>query len=146
VSRAAGIPVHHGGEDVKELEVTPSREREANLRAAMDEDLSNTAATLKAHKALLQALHDTQQEHTATLAEHTATLAEHTATLADDTVRLDRLERKVDTVEQKVGTVQIGVHAILDLLDTHLAKKSRWTSLAGLLKRIHRQGEPVDGT
>jgi hypothetical protein len=87
----------------------------------------------------LQALHDTQQEHTATLAEHTATLADHT-------VRLDRLERKVDTVDRKVDTVQIGVHAILDLLDTHLAQKSRWTSLASLLKRIHRQRELVDGS
>ena len=65
---------------VAQLEVTV--EREASLRATMDEDLSNSAETLKAHKALLQALHETQQEHTATLAEHTATLAEHSATLA----------------------------------------------------------------
>jgi hypothetical protein len=98
------------------LEVTV--EREASLRATMGEDLSNNAETLKAHRALLQALHETQQEHTATLAEHTATLAEHTATLAD---------------------VQIGVHAILDLLNTHLATKSRWASIARMLRRIHPQ-------
>jgi chromosome segregation ATPase len=101
---------------VKQLEVTV--EREASLRATMDEDLSNTAETLKAHKALLQALHETQQEHTATLAGHTATLAEHTATLAD---------------------LQIGVHAILDLLNTHLARQSRWPGIAGMLRRIHPQ-------
>jgi hypothetical protein len=101
---------------VEQLEVTV--EREASLRATMDEDLSNNAETLKAHRALMQALHETQQEHTATLAEHTATLAEHTATLAD---------------------VQIGVHAILDLLNTHLATKSRWASIAGMLRRIHPQ-------
>jgi hypothetical protein len=45
------------------------------LRATMDEDLSNNAETPKAHRALLQALHETQQEHTSTLAQHTATLA-----------------------------------------------------------------------
>jgi chromosome segregation ATPase len=101
---------------VAQLEVTV--EREASLQATMDEDLSNNAETLKAHRALLQALHETQQEHTATLAEHTSTLAEHTATLAD---------------------VQIGVHAILDLLNTHLASKSRWASIAGMLRRIHPQ-------
>jgi chromosome segregation ATPase len=101
---------------VEQLEVTV--EREASLRATMDEDLSNNAETLKAHRALLQALHETQQEHTATLADHTSTLAEHTATLAD---------------------VQIGVHAILDLLNTHLAAKSRWASIARMLRRIHPQ-------
>jgi chromosome segregation ATPase len=101
---------------VAQLEVTV--EREASLRATMDEDLSNNAEMLKAHRALLQALHETQQEHTSTLAEHTSTLAEHTATLAD---------------------VQIGVHAILDLLNTHLASKSRWASIAGMLRRIHPQ-------
>jgi chromosome segregation ATPase len=101
---------------VAQLEVTV--EREASLRATMDEDLSNNAETLKAHRALLQALHETQQEHTSTLAQHTSTLAQHTSTLAD---------------------VQIGVHAILDLLDTHLARKSRWASIAGMLRRIHPQ-------
>ena len=106
---------------VAQLEVTV--EREASLRATMDEDLSNNAETLKAHRALLQALHETQQEHTSTLAGHTATLAEHTATLAD---------------------VRIGVHAILDLLDAHLARKSRWASIAGMLRRIHPQPGPAE--
>ena len=71
----------------------------------------SNAETLKAHRALLQALHETQQEHTATLAEHTSTLAD----------------------------VQIGVHAILNLLNTHLATKSRWASIARMLRRIHPQ-------
>jgi hypothetical protein len=104
-----------------QLEVTV--EREASLLATMDEDLSNNAETLKAHRALLQALHETQQEHTSTLAQHTAALAGHTATLAD---------------------VQIGVHAILDLLGTHLARKSRWASIAGMLRRIHPQPGPAE--
>jgi TorA maturation chaperone TorD len=105
------------------LEVTV--EREASLRATMGEDLSNNAETLKAHRALLQALHETQQEHTATLADHTATLADHTSTLAEHTATL--------------ADVQIGVHAILDLLNTHLATKSRWASIARMLRRIHPQ-------
>jgi hypothetical protein len=99
---------------VAQLEVTV--EREASLRATMDEDLSNNAETLKAHRALLQALHETQQEHTSTLAGHTATLAD----------------------------VRIGVHAILDLLDAHLARKSRWASIAGMLRRIHPQPGPAE--
>ena len=64
----------------------------------------SNAETLKAHRALLQALHETQQEHTSTLAD-----------------------------------VRIGVHAILDLLDAHLARKSRRAGIAGMLRRIHPQ-------
>src|SRR5215471_6527108 len=50
---------------------------EARLRAAMDEDISR----LHIERNLLQALHDTQSEHTATLRDHTATLNEHTVLL-----------------------------------------------------------------
>jgi hypothetical protein len=64
----------------------------------------SNAETLKAHRALLQALHETQQEHTSTLAD-----------------------------------VRIGVHAILDLLDAHLARKSTRAGIAGMLRRIHPQ-------
>ena len=115
---------------VEQLEVTV--EREASLRATMDEDLSNNAETLKAHRALLQALHETQQEHTATLAEHTATLAEHTGILVGHTATLAEHTAIL-------ADLQIGVHAILDLLNTHLATKSRWASIARMLRRIHPQ-------
>ena len=111
-----------------QLEVTV--EREASLRATMDEDLSNNAETLKAHRALLQALHETQQEHTATLAGHTATLAGHTSTLAGHTATLAEHTATL-------ADVRIGVHAILDLLDAHLARKSRRAGIAGMLRRIH---------
>ena len=83
----------------------------------------SNAETLKAHRALLQALHETQQEHTSTLAGHTATPAQHTATLAEHTSPL--------------ADVRIGVHAILDLLDAHLARKSTRAGIAGMLRRIH---------
>jgi phage-related tail protein len=120
---------------VAQLEVTV--EREASLRATMDEDLSNNAETLKAHRALLQALHETQQEHTSTLAGHTATLAGHTATLAEHTATLAEHTATL-------ADVRIGVHAILDLLDAHLARKSRWASIAGMLRRIHPQPGPAE--
>lgn len=86
-----------------------SIEREAALRAKMDEDQSNITATLNAHGRSLQALHDTQQDHT----------------------------RRLTRMEGDLGTVKIGVHAILDLLDTHLARKPR-PSLAGLLRRARK--------
>ena len=55
---------------------------EASLRAKMDEDMSDLKVEFRAQRTLLQALHDTQQEHGATLAQHGATLAQHGAILA----------------------------------------------------------------
>jgi hypothetical protein len=72
------------------LEVTV--EEQARLRAAMDEDLSK----LHVERDLLQALHDTQQDHTAQLAE---------------------LRQEVET---GFGRVQVGVEAIRDILDRNL--------------------------
>jgi chromosome segregation ATPase len=93
-----------------------SIEREAALRAKMDEDQSNITATLNAHGRSLQALHDAQQDHTR---------------------RLTRMEGDLGDVKEDLGTVKIGVHAILDLLDTHLARKPR-LSVAGLLRRARK--------
>jgi len=93
-----------------------SIEREAALRAKMDEDQSNITATLNAHGRSLKALHDTQQDHTR---------------------RLTRMEGDLGDVKEDLGTVKIGVHAILDLLDTHLARKPR-LSVAGLLRRARK--------
>ena len=74
------------------LEVTV--EEQARLRAAMDEDLSK----LHVERDLLQALHDTQSEHTAQL-------------------------RELQTGQQELRTglerVHVGVQAIHDLLDRH---------------------------
>ena len=107
---------------VERLEVTVEQqaatiEREAALRAKMDEDLSNVTQTLKAHGRSLQALHDTQQDHT----------------------------RRLTRIETDLATVKIGVHAILDLLDTHLARKPR-LSLRGFPGRGRRQGSSADGS
>jgi multidrug resistance efflux pump len=79
----------------------------------MASDVNDLKLAFGAQKALLQALSQTQSEHTATLANHTATLAEHTATLADHTARLTRLEAGMTEV-------RAGVHTIIGLLDREL--------------------------
>lgn len=91
-------------------------EREATLRAAMDSDLSK----LRAHERSMQSLHDTQADHTRRLTR-----------IEDD---LKVVKGDVAELKEGLGTVKIGVHAILDLLDTHLARKPRWARLAGMLK------------
>ena len=92
------------------LEVTV--EREAGLRAKMDSDLGEIKATQAAHTRSLQALHDTQSNHTRRL------------TRVED--RLGSVEGRLGSVEEQLADVGIGVHAILDLLNTHLARKPWW--------------------
>jgi len=86
---------------VSTLEVTV--ETQARVRAQMDKDMSDLSVKLDAQGRLLQALADTQSEHTAVLADHTAVLADHTA-------RLTRLEAGQ-------AKVLAGVQAIIGLLD-----------------------------
>jgi hypothetical protein len=93
----------------------------ADLRAKMDSDLGEMKATLIAHKHSLQALHDTQSDHTKRLTRIEG--------------RVESIEGRVGNIEQGLGDVRIGVHAILDLLDMHLVRKPRRMSLAGLLRR-----------
>jgi hypothetical protein len=110
-------------------------EREAALRAKMDEDQSNITATLKVHGRLLQALHDTQQDHTQRLTRMEGDLGDVKEDLRTVKEDLGTVKERLGTVEEGLGTVKIGVHAILDLLDTHLARQPRRLSLAGLLGR-----------
>ena len=103
-------------------------EQEATLRAGMDEELSG----LKVQKKMLQALIDTQSDHTKRL------------TRVED--RLGSVEDRLGSVEEEIGTVRIGVHAILDLLDTHLARKSMLARLAGLVKQGRSHGAISGGS
>lgn len=48
------------------------------------------------------------------------------------------------TAKSSHRLVKVGVHAILDLLDANLAKKSRASKLAGRLTR-RRDGAPGNG-
>ena len=79
---------------VSTLEVTVKTQ--ARVRAQMDRDMSDLSVKLDAQGRLLQALADTQSEHTAVLADHTA--------------RLTRLEAGQEKV-------LAGVQAIIGLLD-----------------------------
>lgn len=118
------------------------RAREAALRAKMDEDLSNVTETLKAHGRSLQALHDTQQDHTRQLTRIESRLGNVESRLGNVEVRLGDVENDLVTVKEKLDTVHIGVHAILDLLDAHLARKPR-LNLAGLRRRTRQQDGPA---
>ncbi|MEV4279270.1 hypothetical protein [Actinoplanes xinjiangensis] len=81
-------------------------DEQKKLRAAQDLDQSDFGQKLRVQHGLIQAIQQTQSEHTATLASHTATLARHTATLAEHGQRLDRLEGKVDRLEGKVDRLE----------------------------------------
>ena len=66
-------------------------ERESGLRAAMDEELRK----LHVERDLLQALHDTQQDHNG---------------------RLTKVEDKLTKVEDKLEVVHVGVQTIIGML------------------------------
>jgi chromosome segregation ATPase len=128
-------------------------EREAALRAKMDEDQSNITAILGAHTRSLQALHDTQQDHTGRLTRIEdglgnveGRLGNVEGRLGNVEIRLGHVEDDLVMVKEKLDTVHIGVHAVLDLLDTHLARKSR-LNLARLLRRARppQQDDPAGG-
>ena len=86
---------------------------EAGLRAKMDEDMSNLKVEFRAQRTLLQALHDTQQEHGATLREHGETLREHGVILREHSAQLTELQ----TGQQRILA---GVDAIREMLDRTL--------------------------
>jgi chromosome segregation ATPase len=153
------------------LEVTVKEE--AGLRAKMDSDLGEMKATLIAHKHSLQALHDTQSDHTKRLTRIENKLGNVENKLGNVEGRVGNVENKLGNVENKLGNVEgklgnvenklgnvegrvenmeqalgdvrIGVHAILDLLDTHLARKSRWAGPTGLLRRDRPRGDISGG-
>ena len=76
----------------------------------MDEDLGTLKAELGVHRRLIQAIHVTQQEHTATLREHS------------DQLR----ELREETRELRAGQerILVGVEAIRDVLGRNLANDS----------------------
>jgi len=115
------------------LEVTV--QKEAALRAKMDSDLGDVKATLNAHTGSLQALHDTQSDHTRRLTRIEDRLGNVEDRLGNVEDRLGNVEDRLGNVEEQLGTVRVGVHAILDLLDAHLARKPWW---AGRRLRLSR--------
>jgi chromosome segregation ATPase len=135
------------------LEVTVKEE--AGLRAKMDSDLGDMKATLNAHGRSLQALHDTQSDHTRRLTRIEDKVGTIEGRLGTIEGRVGTIEGRVGTIEGRVGTIEgrvgtiaeqladvrVGVHAILDLLDTHLVRRPKWASLARMLRRkVPRDG------
>jgi septal ring factor EnvC (AmiA/AmiB activator) len=102
---------------VGKLEVTVRTE--AHLRATMDRDMSKLHAEFRAQRSMLQALHDTQQDHTRRLTrvEDRLTGVEDRLTGVED--RLTGVEDRLANVEGTLQLVRVGVetlHAKLDLL------------------------------
>ena len=79
----------------------------------MDEDMSDLKVEFRAQRTLLQALHDTQQEHSATLREHGTMLTEHGTMLREHGTQLTELQ----TGQQRI---MVGVDAIREMLDRTL--------------------------
>jgi chromosome segregation ATPase len=76
---------------------------QASLRAQMDEDMSELKVEFRTQRTLLQALHDTQQEHSATLREHGATLREHGTQLTALQMGQQRIMAGVDAIREMLG-------------------------------------------
>jgi chromosome segregation ATPase len=91
---------------------------EANLRAAMDQDISDIKIEQRAQRGLLQAVAVTQGEHTTRL-----TAIE--GRLGNVEQRLGNVEGRLGTVESTLGNVQIGVQTIITMLDRHIADHGR---------------------
>jgi hypothetical protein len=68
------------------------------LLVSMDDDLSKIQVEFRAQRGMLQALHDTQNEHTKQLREHTTILKEHTAILSDHGAQLAEIRVGVQTI------------------------------------------------
>jgi len=84
--------------------------RQEGLRAAMDEDVSKVQVEFRAQRGLLQALHDTQSDHTRRLSGLENGQEELKA-------RLTSVEGRLTTVEGTLQKVHVGVQAIHDKLD-----------------------------
>jgi hypothetical protein len=79
------------------------------LLVSMDDDLSKIQVEFRAQRAMLQALRDTQSEHSTQLRQHTALLNEHTAILSEHTAILS-------DHSGQLAEIRVGVQTIIDLL------------------------------
>jgi hypothetical protein len=98
------------GFDARLTTVEETVQAESRLRAAMDRDISDIKVEQRAQRGLLQALADTQSEHTAMLSAVEARLGVVEG-------RLGVVDDRLGVVEGKLGTVHVGVLAILARLD-----------------------------
>jgi septal ring factor EnvC (AmiA/AmiB activator) len=100
---------------------------EASVRAAMDKDMSDLKTEFRAQRSLLQALADTQSEHTEMLRDHTKMLQSHgerlthlEAGVADLQAGVADLKTQVADLRTGLATVGVGVQTIIGLLDREI--------------------------
>lgn len=79
------------------------------LLFSMDDDLSKIQVEFRAQRGMLQALHDTQSEHSTQLRQHTALLDKHTVILNEHTAILS-------DHSGQLAEIRVGVQTIIDLL------------------------------
>jgi DNA repair exonuclease SbcCD ATPase subunit len=87
--------------------------REEELRAAMDEDMSKLQTEFRVQRSLLQALHDTQSDHTRRLTSIEGRLVGVEG-------RLENVEGRLGGVEGTLHKVHTGVETIREMLDRTL--------------------------
>jgi archaellum component FlaC len=111
-----------GGLDDRLGRLETKVETEAHLRATMDRDMGNLHAEFRAQRSMLQALHDTQQDHTARLTRVEDRLGNVEDRLGNVEDRLGNVEDRLDSVEGTLQLVRVGVEAIHGKLDTLLER------------------------
>ena len=97
---------------------------EATLRAAMDRDISDIKLEQRAQRGLLQAVANTQSEHTARLTAIETDMTEVKDRLGNVENRLGNVENRLGNVEQGLGNVQVGVQTIIAILDRKIDEEA----------------------
>jgi len=91
---------------------------QADLRAAMDEELGTLSAKFRAQERLMQAISVTQSEHTTQLRAINGRLEKVEG-------KLETVEGRLEMVEGKLDLVHVGVEAIHTLLTGLTANETR---------------------
>jgi chromosome segregation ATPase len=94
---------------------------QADLRAAMDSDISDIKQEQRAQRGMLQALATTQSEHTRRLTSIEGRLGDVEQRLGNVESRLGAVESRLGAVEITLGNVQVGVQTIIAMLDRQIA-------------------------
>jgi hypothetical protein len=102
-------------------------DRDEQLFGAMDRDLGSLHAEFRAQRSMLQALHDTQSDHTARLTRLEDGVQGLNAKVGGLDVRVQSLDVRVQSLDVRVQhlevgmrEVQAGVQTIIGLLDRSL--------------------------
>ncbi|BCY06272.1 hypothetical protein [Actinoplanes sp. L3-i22] len=104
-----------------EARVTRLEERmdeQERLRASQDNDLSDIGEKLRVQHSLIQAMADTQSEHTALLNKHSAILDRHSAILDRHTALHREHSTALAQLTLDVHILKDGVEQIVGMLDT----------------------------